>query len=68
MNLSTTLTSWLGRETESIAEEYPIADLRVDSKAEYRAGTDDPEFSFSTTGWVLIAMAPEVECGVRLDL
>jgi len=58
MNLSTTLTSWLEVEAESLAEGYPIADLRVDSKAEYRAGTNDPEFSFSTTGRVLVAMAP----------
>lgn len=58
MNLSTTLTSWLEWETESYAEGYPIADLRLDSKVEYRTGTNDPEFSFSTTGRVLVAMAP----------
>ena len=45
-------------ENETQVDGYPIADLRVDSKAEYRAGTNDPEFSFSTTGRVLVAMAP----------
>ena len=58
MNLSTMLSSWLEWEDETQADGYPIADLRVDSKAEYRTGTNDPEFSFSTTGRVLVAMAP----------
>jgi len=58
MNISTILASWLKWESESQAEGYPIADLRVDSKVEYRAGTNDPEFSFSTTGQVFVAMAP----------
>jgi len=58
MNLSTILTSWLEWESEDQADGYPIADLRVDSKAEYRSGSNDPEFSFSTTGQVLVAMAP----------
>ena len=58
MNLSTILTNWLEWESETQADGYPIADLRVDSKAEYRGGTNDPEFSFSTTGRVLVAMAP----------
>ena len=35
-----------------------MADLRVDSKAEYRSGATDPEFSFSTTGQLLVALAP----------
>jgi len=58
MNLSALLTRWLEWESETQADGYPIADLRVDSKAEYRAGSSDPEFSFSTTGQVLVAMAP----------
>jgi len=58
MNLSTTLAGLLERNGESQEEGYPIADLRVDSKAEYRAGTSDPEFSFSTTGRILVAVAP----------
>lgn len=57
-NLSSTLVSLLGWEAESHTEGYPIADLRVDSKAEYRVGTSDPELSFSTTGTVVVAMAP----------
>ena len=58
MNLSATLARLLEGESQTSNEGYPIADLRVDSKAEYRGGTNDPEFSFSTTGRVVAAMAP----------
>ena len=37
---------------------YPIADLRLDSKAEYRGGSTDPDFSFSTSARVLAVLAP----------
>ncbi|MCK5247712.1 hypothetical protein KAR02_12470, partial [Candidatus Bipolaricaulota bacterium] len=56
INLSTTLAGLLERDDESQEKGYPIADLRVDSKVEYRAGIGDPEFSFSTTGRVLVAV------------
>lgn len=58
LNLSTTLTRWLSLEDEALAEGYPLADLRLDSKAEFRGGTADPEFTLSTTARVLLAMAP----------
>ncbi|MFC2082758.1 hypothetical protein ACFLSG_01810, partial [Candidatus Bipolaricaulota bacterium] len=58
MNVSSILTKLLKWDAESQVEGYPIADLRVDSKADYRSGTNDPEFSFSTTGRILFAMAP----------
>jgi len=58
INLSTVLTSWLVLEEGALVEGYPIADLRLDSKAEYRGGTADPEFTFSTSAYILVAMAP----------
>jgi hypothetical protein len=58
LNLSTTLTRWLNVEDGTLTEGYPIADLRLDSKAEYRGGTANPELTFSTTARVLLAMAP----------
>ena len=56
--LSPWLTQWLTLPEETVNEGYPIADLFLDSKAEYRGGTADPEFSFSTTARVFLAMAP----------
>jgi hypothetical protein len=58
VNLSTTLAGWLSSENVTLVDGYPIADLSLDSKAEYRGGTADPEFTFSTSARVLIAMAP----------
>jgi len=58
LNLSTTLTRWLNLEDGTLTEGYPIADLRLDSKAEYRGGTANSVFTFSTTARVLLAMAP----------
>lgn len=58
MNLAPALAAWFKWEAESYADGYPLADLRLDSRAEYRGGTDDPEFSFSTTGRILAAMTP----------
>lgn len=58
LNLATDLSTWLDMEQGEQFEGYPMADLRVDSKAEYRSGTKDPEFSFSTTGNLLVALAP----------
>jgi len=58
VNLASTLAGWLEIEEGPQLEGYPMADLRVDSKAEVRAGTSDPEFSFSTTGSLLVALAP----------
>lgn len=57
LNLSTMLTGWLNLEDDALAAGYPIADLRLDSKAEYRGGTADPEFTFSTSARALVAMA-----------
>ena len=57
LNLSTRVVRWLKLEEGTLAEGYPIADLRLDSKAEYRGGTADPEFTFSTSARVLVAMA-----------
>jgi len=59
MNLSSILgSSLLKWELETQADGYPIADLRIDTRAEYRAGASDPEFSFSTTGQAIVATAP----------
>lgn len=58
MNLTPRLEAWLKWEPDAYAEGYPITDLRLDSKAEYRGGTSDPDFSFSTTAWIMLVLEP----------
>ena len=58
LDLSAPLVGWLSGKDMTFADGYPIADLRLDSKAEYRGGTADPEFMFSTSARVLVVMAP----------
>lgn len=58
MDVSSFLAGQLERVIESYTDGYPIADIRVDSKAEYRSGGNDPTFSLQTTGRVHVAIAP----------
>jgi len=58
INLSPLVTQWISLSEEQADSGYPIADLRLDSAAEYRGGTADPEPSFSTTAQLFLAMAP----------
>ncbi len=57
VNLSPLVTRWLTLTEEAAESGYPIADLRLDSSAEYRGGTADPEFTFSTSARLFLAMA-----------
>jgi len=58
LNLAPLLTVWLRAEEMMLEDGYPIADLRLDSKAEYRGGSTDPDFTFSTSARVLVVLTP----------
>ncbi len=73
INLSPSLGEWMKQAVASsvtVPEGFPVADLRVDSKAEYRLRVDTPEMSFSTTGRLVLALAPRwnVSLGAGIEM